>query len=196
MTKKKKKQGHYCRICDERKSNESFSGSGHIKHICKVCDALPLERKNELQIINRIGRTGEKYPKSRQDWDLLEKYAKSNKYPEAKEFALFFLSMSGRQISKTTNKIERITSESTIVFSELDEDTQDDISDELYEEIFDFIIRKERKPEEKDKLNILKKLCKAVSKGYGETLILDEQLKNIFDQALVAVVKDLDDGDE
>ena len=33
----KKKQGHYCRICGQRKANEKFSGRGHAAHICKAC---------------------------------------------------------------------------------------------------------------------------------------------------------------
>ena len=38
MAKKKKKhQGHYCRICGEYKANEKFSGKGHAQHICKSC---------------------------------------------------------------------------------------------------------------------------------------------------------------
>ena len=34
---KKKRQGHYCRICGEYKANEKFSGKGHAQHICKTC---------------------------------------------------------------------------------------------------------------------------------------------------------------
>lgn len=34
---KKKRQGHYCRICGEYKANEKFSGKGHAQHICKAC---------------------------------------------------------------------------------------------------------------------------------------------------------------
>lgn len=30
-------KGHYCKICGEYKSNESFSGKGHVQHICKEC---------------------------------------------------------------------------------------------------------------------------------------------------------------
>ncbi|MEG1660789.1 MAG: hypothetical protein RR304_09540 [Bacteroides sp.] len=37
MAKKKKQQGHYCRICGENKANEKFSGKGHTQHICKTC---------------------------------------------------------------------------------------------------------------------------------------------------------------
>lgn len=35
--KKKKQQGHYCRICGDYKANEKFSGKGHAQHICKSC---------------------------------------------------------------------------------------------------------------------------------------------------------------
>lgn len=87
MNKKKKQPGHYCKICGERKANEKFSGKGHAKHICKECDALPQEKKNEMQYINRIMNIAGKYPRSKADWELLRKYARSTKYPEAAELA-------------------------------------------------------------------------------------------------------------
>ena len=40
-----KKHGHYCKVCGEYKSNESFSGSGHASHICKNCAALPATQR-------------------------------------------------------------------------------------------------------------------------------------------------------
>jgi len=95
---KKKRQGHYCKICGTHKANEKFSGKGHSVHICRECESLPQEKKNELQYINRIERIAEKYPRSKDDWDLLEKYAKNKKYPEASEFAQMILGMSGRVI--------------------------------------------------------------------------------------------------
>ena len=45
---------HYCRICGEWKSNESFSGRGHRSHICKACHKLPVEKRAEMEDINRI----------------------------------------------------------------------------------------------------------------------------------------------
>lgn len=35
--KKKKQQGHFCKVCCEYKANEKFSGKGHAQHICKQC---------------------------------------------------------------------------------------------------------------------------------------------------------------
>lgn len=37
MSGKKRRNGHYCKVCGEHKSNESFSGKGHANHICKSC---------------------------------------------------------------------------------------------------------------------------------------------------------------
>lgn len=45
---------HYCKICGEYKSNESFSGRGHAAHICKKCAKLPAAVRKERDIINRI----------------------------------------------------------------------------------------------------------------------------------------------
>ena len=40
-----KKHGHYCKVCDEYKANEKFSGKGHTAHICKKRAALPPDVK-------------------------------------------------------------------------------------------------------------------------------------------------------
>jgi hypothetical protein len=32
-----KPHGHYCRICQQYRANEKFSGRGHAAHICKNC---------------------------------------------------------------------------------------------------------------------------------------------------------------
>lgn len=45
---KKKRQGHYCKICGEIKANEKFSGKGHAKHICKSCQSLPADKRSDM----------------------------------------------------------------------------------------------------------------------------------------------------
>jgi hypothetical protein len=84
---KKKRQGHYCKICGEHKANEKFSGKGHAKHICKACSALPLARQNELQRINRILSIGMNYFIPKDKLGLLKKYAGDKRYPEAAQYA-------------------------------------------------------------------------------------------------------------
>ena len=49
--KKKKQQGHYCRICDSYKANEKFSGKGHAQHICKSCMSAIRNGKNPEDIL-------------------------------------------------------------------------------------------------------------------------------------------------
>ena len=45
---KKKHQGHYCKVCGEYKSNESFTGKGHKNHICKKCAKLSKEDREKI----------------------------------------------------------------------------------------------------------------------------------------------------
>jgi len=46
---KKKRQGHYCKICGEIKANEKFSGKGHAAHICKSCASLYNNLEDDLK---------------------------------------------------------------------------------------------------------------------------------------------------
>ena len=45
---KNKHQGHYCKVCGEYKSNESFTGKGHKNHICKKCAKLSMEDREKM----------------------------------------------------------------------------------------------------------------------------------------------------
>lgn len=87
MAKKKKRPGHYCKICGERKANEKFSGKGHAVHICKSCQSLPAEAQTDMRRLREVERVFGKYPLSRQDWELLEKYAKKHADKESGQFA-------------------------------------------------------------------------------------------------------------
>lgn len=88
MAKKKKKRlGHYCKICGERKANEQFSGKGHAVHICKQCQSLPAEVQTDMRRVRDVERLLGKYPLSRQDWELLEKYSKKHAGKESGQFA-------------------------------------------------------------------------------------------------------------
>lgn len=79
VAKKKKQQGHYCRICGEYKANEQFSGKGHARHICKECRSLPDDVKADMVRCNEVERAVFKYPMSRQDWELLENMSRSTR---------------------------------------------------------------------------------------------------------------------
>ena len=51
---KKKRTGHYCRICGRYRSNEKFSGKGHRNHICKECVLKPKAERNEIDQTQEI----------------------------------------------------------------------------------------------------------------------------------------------
>ena len=82
MVKKKRKHGgHYCKVCGCHKSNESFSGRGHALHICKECQSLPKDEQADMMRCNEVERAAFRFPMRRQDWELLEKYAKKYSRP-------------------------------------------------------------------------------------------------------------------
>ena len=54
MSKKKRRSGHYCKICSEYKSNESFSGKGHANHICKRCSKKSPTEQDAGMTLNRL----------------------------------------------------------------------------------------------------------------------------------------------
>jgi hypothetical protein len=207
MAKKKKRNrkisGHYCKICGDRKSNESFSGKGHARHICKECDALPQDRKNELRYINLIDRAAWKYPRSKQDWELLEKMAKNKKYPEAMEYAQTILGMNHDQIStgdgddsfdEGDEDTEGLLPDS-LSFSDFDEDTQEEIRDSIREDIYDIICNEGSVIKEKSKQKALKWITQNLRFGYDQKLILNEELNKQFDSIWKKVIDDLEKED-
>jgi hypothetical protein len=55
MAKKRpRRQGHFCRICHSRRSNESFSGKGHRTHVCKACARLPKDKRKAIEDTDEI----------------------------------------------------------------------------------------------------------------------------------------------
>ena len=58
---RRKPQGHYCKICGARKSNESFSGKGHAAHICKACSQLSPQQQAEQMTLNRLSELPMRY---------------------------------------------------------------------------------------------------------------------------------------
>ena len=80
MSKIKRKSGHYCKICSEYKSNESFSGKGHAKHICKRCS-----KKSPTDTIQKTSGTHVYLPEKVVElyWGLQEIFAPA--YSEEEE---------------------------------------------------------------------------------------------------------------
>ena len=127
---KKRHNGHYCKICGCRKSNESFTGKGHARHICKECQSLPKDEQADMMRCNEVERAAFRFPMRRQDWELLEKYAKKYKDRESGQFAQEMLDMKrgnyapeadDEEADELSGKIYEI--EET-PFSDLDEDNR------------------------------------------------------------------------
>ncbi len=80
MGKKRRGGGHYCWVCGKSKSNESFSGKGHSKHICKKCASLsPEQRKakeerSQKEEIRRLLEGDGPYGKSKRRQEEPEAY--------------------------------------------------------------------------------------------------------------------------
>lgn len=72
MSKKKKQQGHYCRICGRYRANEKFSGKGHRTHVCKDCHQEQQSSKRLLKKARqRAAEVGLRPPK-RVDYTRLQ----------------------------------------------------------------------------------------------------------------------------
>ena len=186
---KKKRQGHYCKICGEIKANEKFSGKGHATHICKSCASLPIERKNELQRINRVERISGKLRLTKEEWDLLEKYSKNKKYPELQEYANDVLEHHKQMRELRKPQIEEV------LYNDLEDDLKEEIDDHFYQDFLFFLEEKEFMPEEKHLKKISKGIIDAYIRYFHLRIISDDAWNERMKQVLETVVADLPDGD-
>jgi RimJ/RimL family protein N-acetyltransferase len=188
---KKKRQGHYCYVCGEHKANEKFSGSGHAKHICKKCSALPLARRNELQRINRIAGIGMNFFISKDKLGLLKKYAGDNRYPEAAQYAKDTLD----EFNERRNRYEEDRPEDelpykTLTFNEFDSEDRALFRENMEEIIYGFIADAGYIPAEKDKQKIIGNVCAEFYGEEGRRPVCDENMNLLFDEILQAVTED------
>lgn len=197
----KKKQGHYCKICGTHKANEKFSGKGHANHICKACSAMPVAKRNELQIINRIENIiCNNFFLSKEKIKTLENYAKDSRYPEASEFAKSSLDeFYSRMKQYNEDNEEEEVFLKAIAYSELDTEMTSIIKDTLREYVIEFIVEVGYIPTTKDKSIILDEVCEISSETYNEDcyedelceIVHDDALRNIYDGILQQAIKDL-----
>lgn len=90
---RRKPQGHYCKICGERKSNESFSGKGHAAHICKACSTLSPQQQAEQMTLNRLAEMPMRYLSNAEVKWL--KSRTSDQRPAVRELARFDIEING-----------------------------------------------------------------------------------------------------
>ncbi|GHV49142.1 hypothetical protein FACS1894181_07240 [Bacteroidia bacterium] len=188
---KRKHQGHYCTVCGERKANEKFSGSGHAKHICKKCSALPFARRNELQRINRIGGIGMKFFIPKDKLELLKKYAGDRRYPEATQYARDILDeLQERRNGYEENCWEDEPFYGTVTLEELGGGGRELLREDMEDVICGFIADAGYIPTEKDKQKIIKAVCAGICDEEGKQLVPGESMNLLFDKILQAVMED------
>lgn len=196
MAKKRKKhQGHYCRICGEYKANEKFSGKGHARHICKQCQSLPEDVKADKVRCNEVERAAFKYPMSRQDWELLEKYAMKYKDKESGQFAQEMLDMKRGNYTQNEDMeedalFEDICEEETIPFADLEEDIRYQLEELLADNINEFMIHKDYIPEGKELKSINEWVIKETRDTFFIQVVPDAAYDNLVDETIRRLVKE------
>ena len=202
MVKKKRKHGgHYCKVCGCHKSNESFSGRGHALHICKECQSLPKDEQADMMRCNEVERAAFRFPMRRQDWELLEKYAKKYKDRESGKFAQEMLDMKrgvfvpeedDEEADEWNNDIFQVAE---TPFSELEEDTRTAMEELLEDNINEYMIHKDYIPEGKDLQDIADWVLKETNDTFYLKAVPDDAYRRLVDDTVRKMVKEWkDDG--
>ena len=204
MAKKKRRHnGHYCKICGCYKSNESFTGKGHARHICKQCQSLPKDEQADMMRCNEVERAAFRFPMRRQDWELLEKYAKRYKARESGQFAQDMLDMKRGVCvpedddEETDEWDDDILQVAETPFSELEEDTRTAIEELLEDNINGYMVHKDYIPEGKDLQDIADWVLKETNDTFYLKAVPDDAYRNLVDDTVRKLVKEWqDDGME
>ncbi len=195
MAKKRKYSGHYCKICGERKANEKFTGKGHARHICKECQSLPDEVKADMVRCNDVMRLFGKYPFSRKDWELLEKYAKKYAKKESGQLAQSILD--DRRNSYDDEEQEPLESmDSPVPYAELEQYSKDIIMELIAETVSDFIWEKDTPLDETDFLKISTEVREDAKTCYGIWVLPDEELEKLIVETVNEISREIENIDE
>ena len=190
MAKKKKNQGHYCRICGEYLPNEKFSGKGHAQHVCKVCLSLPQDVQADMERCNEIEKIISKYPMNRQDRELLERYALLYQDKDSGKYAQEILEMKN-EIPDSCEVDSLLESFETgdMAFSELEDDIRYEVEKLLENHISDFMQDKNFIPEERHLQEITGWVLKEVYDAFLIRVIPDERCFGLANEIVCDLVK-------
>lgn len=192
---KKKHQGHYCRICGDYKANEKFTGKGHARHICKECQSLPKDVQADMIRCNEVERAAFKFPMSRQDWELLEKYAKKYKDKESGKLAQDMLDMKRGCLDVDENiepddALMEIYEAEKQPFSELEEDVRYALEELLEANINEFMLQKNFIPEERHLQEITKWILKEIHEAFYIQVVPDKSYRSLVNDTVRNLVKE------
>lgn len=208
MAKKKKKSpGHYCKICGERKANEKFSGKGHAVHICKACQSLPAEVQTDMRRVRDVERIFGKYPLSRQDWELLEKYAKKYADKESGQFAQSILDDLRAEpsfdeeddIEEDNDDYECLFTDidrlpvfaETLKFKELHGEFKTLLREYIHREVSDYWELHQKNPPEHILIEIRKRMLCVVEEEYNIILKNDALFRQFFQDNAASILNKL-----
>lgn len=133
-----KNQGHYCKICGEYKSNESFTGKGHAAHICKKCAALPAAQRSENMTLAKLWNLPWKLTQQQRDW---LKGLQNDSRPEVASTAIELYASRFPYAQRNERKKQLHIGHMEL---SVQGEVFDEYGDEYYRELFFIIDRKER----------------------------------------------------
>ena len=117
------KKGHYCVICGRYRPNEKFSGKGHAAHICKSCAKLPVEKRNELRILNRIEALPFYLSRDQRSWlEKMRKDRRENIKVAAEQAYELRFSSSTQPVTDSEDPIDGINVDTVIMDVALEHD--------------------------------------------------------------------------
>lgn len=195
MAKKKKHSGHYCKVCGEHMANEKFTGKGHARHVCKACQSLPDDVKADMVRCNDVMRLFGKYPFSRKDWELLEKYAKKYAKQESGQLAQSMLDDRRFTPEEETDKPYEEMSE-PVPYAELEEYAKDIIIAFVADTVSDFIYEKDAPLDETDFSKISTEVREDAKKCYGIWTLPDEELEKLIAEIVNEINREIENVDE
>jgi len=178
---KKKRQGHYCKICGEVKANEKFSGKGHAKHICKKCQSLPKEVRADIGRNNKI-----EFPASLQEWELLDESSNSdNEIMPEDDFEYGGMPFDYEDIDRMPIFPEKKS------FKRLDQEYKAVLREYVRRETTDYITMHGNAPKENELIEIRKEMIRLFEEEYHITLKSDPLLRQFFADNAAAIINKL-----
>ena len=157
---------------------------------------VPDDVKADMVRCNEVERAVFKCPMSRQDWELLEKYAKKYKDKESGQFAQDMLDMKrGNQtpdedMEEDDVLIEGIYEEETIPFAELEDDIRYQLEELLADNINEFMIHKNYIPEGKELKDINEWVMKETRDTFFIKVIPDAAYDSLVEETINRLVKE------
>lgn len=179
---KKKQQGHYCRICQTVRSNESFSGKGHAKHICKKCQSLPKEVRADRQRNNEIALSSSIEDREFFDENL---HADNEITLDDDDFEYDELPFDYQGIDRIPIFPEKKS------FKKLDQEYKAVLREYVRRKTADHIATYGKAPKEHELIEIRKQMIRLFEEEYHITLKSDPILRQFFSDNAAAVINKL-----